>query len=89
MSFIRITTYHPDGRIVTGVTQQVHISAQEAFDRRLARLRVAPQGFDANRGDLTIHLHATAVVEYEQMLEYAETLDGLDNHQPALPMEAK
>lgn len=86
MSFIKITTFHPGGRETTGITQQVHVTAQEAFTSRLNRLKATPgQGYDANGRTLTIHLHPTEIVDYEQMLEYAETIDGFDDGgQPGL-----
>lgn len=89
MSFIRITTYHPDGRRVTGVTQQVHISAQEAFDRRLARVKSTRQEYTVEKPFLTLWLHPTDVIDYSQRIEYSESLLGLDDNQPTLPMEAK
>lgn len=88
MSFIRITTIHPTGREVTGVTQQARVTAQEAFTRRLERLKATPnQGYEADKTLLTIHLHPTEIFDYEQLLEYAETQDGFNNFQPELPRE--
>lgn len=84
MSFIRITTIHPCGRQATGVTQQAHVTAQEAFDRRLARLKATRHGWEADKAALTIRLHTTEIVDYEQLLEYAETQDGLNDIQPGL-----
>ena len=43
MSFIKITTMHPGGREVTGITQQANVTAQEAFARRAVRAGVARQ----------------------------------------------
>lgn len=84
MSFIKITTRHPGGREVVGITQQANVTAGEAFDRRVTRARVARQPHDADRSSLTIHLHPTEIVDYSQLLEYAETLDGFKNCQPGL-----
>lgn len=85
MSFIKITTIHPEGREVTGITQQAHVTAQEAFDNRLARLKATPrQGWEADKAALTIRLHTTEIVDYEQLLEYAETIEGFDDIQPGL-----
>lgn len=87
MSFIKITTLHSDGREVTGITQQAHVTAQEAFDNRLRRLNARPQGFSADTKRLTIRIDPTEIVDYEQLLEYAETIDGFANIQPELPRE--
>lgn len=88
MSFIKITTLHSDGREVTGITQQANVTAQEAFDSRLARLRaVQNQGYEADKTALTISLHPTEVIDYSQLLEYAETIDGFANIQPELPQQ--
>lgn len=87
MSFIKITTIHPDGREVSGITQQAHVTAQEAFDSRLARLNAHPQSFKANKHALTIRIDPTDVIEYSQLLEYAETIAAFDNIQPELPQE--
>lgn len=85
MSFIKITTYHPEGREVSGITQQAHVTAREAFDSRLKRLKATPgQGYDANGGTLTIHLHPTETFDCEQLLEYAETMAGFADRQPGL-----
>lgn len=84
MSFIKITTIHPDGREVTGITQQVHVTAKEAFTRRAVRAGVARQPHDIDRATLTIRLHPTDVIEYEQLLEYAETIEAFDVIQPGL-----
>lgn len=87
MSFIKITTIHPTGREVTGITQQTHVTAQEAFNNRLARLNGRPQGFKADKHALTIRIDPTDVVDYSQLLEYAETIEAFDNIQPELPQE--
>lgn len=87
MSFIKITTFHPDGREVSGITQQAHVTAQEAFARRAVRAGVARQPHDIDRSKLTIRLHPTDVIEYSQLLEYAETIEAFDNIQPELPQE--
>ena len=88
MSFIKITTLHPDGREVVGITQQRMVTAQEAYENRLKRVRATlGQGHDANRGTLAIHLHPTEIVDYSQLLEYAETIEAFDNTQPELPQE--
>ncbi|HCG55353.1 MULTISPECIES: hypothetical protein [Brevibacterium] len=96
MSFIKITTIHPDGREVIGITQQANVTAQEAFTRRAVRAGVARQPHDAvragvarqphdiDRSTLTIRLHPTEVVDYEQLLEYAETIEAFDVIQPGL-----
>lgn len=85
MSFIKITTIHPNGREVTGIIQQTHVTAQEAFDNRLARLNARPQGFKADTQALTIRLDPTEIVDYSQLLEYTETIDGFDDGgQPGL-----
>lgn len=84
MSFIKITTRLPGGRETVGITQQANVTAGEAFDRRVTRARVARQPHDADRSSLTIHLHPTEIVDYFQLLEYAETLDGFNNCQPGL-----
>lgn len=85
MSFIKITTTHPEGREVTGITQQTNVTAQEAFDNRLARLRATPrQGYEADKTALTISLHSTEIFDYEQLLEYAETIEAFDVIQPGL-----
>lgn len=84
MSFIKITTFHPDGREVSGITQQTNVTAQEAFDNRVARLNARPQGFKADKHALTIRLHSTDVIEYTQLLEYAETIEAFDDIQPEL-----
>ena len=85
LSFIKITTIHPTGRETTGITQQAHVTAREAFDNRLARLNGRPQGFKADRHALTIRIDPTEIVDYSQLLEYAETIDGFDNgDQPGL-----
>lgn len=84
MSFIKITTIHPDGREVTGITQQVHVTAGEAFDNRLRRLNARPQGFSSDTKRLTIRIDPTDVIEYSQLLEYAETIEAFDVIQPGL-----
>lgn len=84
MSFIKITTMHPGGREVTGITQQANVTAQEAFARRAVRAGVARQPHDIDRSTLTIRLHPTEVVDYEQLLEYAETIEAFDVIQPGL-----
>ena len=84
MSFIKITTIHPDGREVIGITQQANVTAQEAFTRRAVRAGVARQPHDIDRSTLTIRLHPTEVVDYEQLLEYAETIEAFDVIQPGL-----
>lgn len=85
MSFIKITTIHPDGRKVTGITQQAHATAQEAFENRLARLKAVPnQGHEADKTALTIHLHPTEIFDYDQLIEYAETIEAFDDIQPGL-----
>ncbi|MCI4012350.1 hypothetical protein [Brevibacterium sp. ZH18] len=87
MSFVKITTVHPDGREVTGITQQAHVTAQEAFDNRLERLRGRPHSFTSDKSSLTISIDPTDVIEYSQLLEYAETIAAFDNIQPELPKE--
>lgn len=84
MSFIKITTIHPDGREVSGITQQVHVTAQEAFARRAVRAGIARQPHGIDRSTRTIRLHPTEVVDYEQLLEYAETSEAFDVIQPGL-----
>lgn len=85
MSFIKITTIHPDGREVTGITQQANVTAQEAFTRRVERLRATPnQGYEADKTALTIRLHPTEIFDYEQLLEYAETIEAFAVIQPGL-----
>lgn len=84
MSFIKITTIHPDGREVAGITQQTNVTAKEAFARRAVRAGVARQPHDTNRSTLTIRLHPTEVVDYSQLLEYAETVEAFDVIQPGL-----
>lgn len=87
MSFIKITTLHADGREVVGITQQANVTAQEAFARRAVRAGVARQAHDIDRSTLTIRLHPTDVIEYSQLLEYAETIAAFDHYQPELPQE--
>ncbi|WP_432789273.1 hypothetical protein QYM46_13115 [Brevibacterium sp. K11IcPPYGO002] len=87
MSFIKITTRHPGGRETVGITQQANVTAGEAFDRRVTRARVARQPHDADRSSLTIHIHPTEIVDYSQLLEYAETIEAFDGNQPELPQE--
>ena len=87
MSFIKITTRHPGGREVVGITQQANVTAGEAFDSRVTRARVALQPHDADRSSLTIQLHPTEIVDYSQLLEYAETIEAFDGYQPELPQE--
>lgn len=84
MSFIKITTFHPGGREVSGITQQAHVTAQEAFDNRLARLNGRPQGFKADKHALTVRIDPTDIVEYSQLLEYADTRAGFGDYQPGL-----
>lgn len=85
MSFIKITTFHPGGRETSGITQQAHVTAKEAFARRAVRAGIARQPHDIDRSTLTIRLHPTDVIEYSQLLEYAETIDGFDvGDQPGL-----
>lgn len=84
MSFIKITTMHPGGREATGITQQANVTAKEAFARRAVRAGVARQPHDIDRSTLTIRLHSTEVVDYEQLLEYAETTEAFDVIQPGL-----
>lgn len=87
MSFLKITTRHPGGREVVGITQQANLTAGEAFDRRITRARVARQPHEADRSSLTIQLHPTEIVDYTQLLEYAETIEVFDGYQPELPQE--
>lgn len=87
MSFIKITTMHPGGRETVGITQQSHVTAKEAFDSRLRRLNARPQGFKADTTKLTIWIDPTEIVEYSQLLEYAETIEAFDAYQPELPQE--
>lgn len=84
MSFIKITTTHPEGREVAGITQQAHVTAQEAFDNRLRRLNARPHGFKADTKRLAIRIDPTEVVNYSQLLEYAETVEAFDVIQPGL-----
>lgn len=84
MSFIKITTIHPDGREATGITQQTNVTAQEAFESRVARLRSRPHSFGANKSALTIRIEPTEVIDYSQLLEYAETIEAFDVIQPGL-----
>ena len=48
------------------------------------RAGVARQPHDIDRSTLTIRLHSTEVVDYEQLLEYAETIEAFDVIQPGL-----
>ena len=87
MSFIKITTLHPGGRETVGITQQANVTAQEAFARRAVRAGVSRQPHDIDRSTLTIRLHPTDVIDYSQLLEYAETIEAFDAYQPELPQE--
>ena len=87
MSFIKITTMHPGGRETVAITQQANVTAQEAFARRAVRAGIARQSHDIDRSTLTIRLHPTEIVDYSQLLEYAETIEAFDNIQPELPQE--
>lgn len=87
MSFIKITTFYPDDREITSITEQPMVTAQEAFDNRLRRLNARPQGFKADTTKLTIWIDPTEIVDYSQLLEYAETIEAFDAYQPELPKE--
>lgn len=88
MSFIKITTMHPGGRETVGITQQTHVTAKEAFDNRVKRLRATPgQKYAVEEATLSIHLWPTEIFDYDQRLEYAETIEAFDNIQPELPQE--
>ena len=87
MSFIKITTFYPDDREITSITEQPMVTAQEAFDNRLRRLNARPQGFKADTTKLTFWIDPTEIVDYSQLLEYAETIEAFDAYQPELPKE--
>lgn len=87
MSFIKITTIYSEDYEITSITEQNVVSAREAFDNRVARLVARAQSFKANKDALTIHIDPTEIVDYSQLLEYAETIEAFDAYQPELPQE--
>lgn len=87
MSFIKITTIYSEDYEITSITEQNVVSAREAFDNRLARLRTRSSRHEADSEKLTILIHPTEIVDYSQLLQYADTMAGFGDYQPELPPE--
>ncbi|WP_181275982.1 hypothetical protein [Brevibacterium oceani] len=84
MSFIKITTMYSEDYEITSITEQNVVSAKDAFGNRVERLRARSSRHEADAKKLTILIYPTDVVDYSQLLQYADTLAGFGDYQPGL-----